>query len=377
MRNFLIPVAIVLLGVLLTAGIVASSPEAEQIEPKKYIPNVRVQVVEPSLIELTILSQGTVKPVTMSNTVSQVAGQIIYRSEQFSAGSFLKKGALMVRVDPADYKLAKARAEQQVAQAELNLAREQEEAELALAEWDEVGNGTPSNLVLRKPQLKEAKATLKVAREALEQAITNLNRTEIRAPYNCLVQAKNADLGQVLNPGTVVARIYSVTKAEVRLPVPDAELAYLEGFGTNNSLSAAEVEFEAEFAGATQSWKGKLKRMEGEIDPTSRMVFLVAEIEDPYNLKNEAGRSALNAGIFVNAKIYGKRIEKAITIKRAALHNNNTVWLIRDGKLFQKQVEVLRKEKDRVIISSGLQAGDKVCLTNLDAVIDGMDVHIN
>jgi RND family efflux transporter MFP subunit len=286
----------------------------------------------------------------------------------------------MLQIDPVDYHLAVTRAELQVAQAELALAREEEEAELAKAEWGKVGEGEPSDLVLRKPQLKQAQTNLAAAKAGLEQANINLERTNIRAPFACRVRSKQADVGQVAGMGNPVAIIYAVDYAEVRLPLPDAELAYIDVphiFRGNVSAKSPEVTIKTIFAGKEYSWDGKLSHLEGEIDALSRMVHAVARVKNPYAKKGSGDAPPLSVGMFVTAEIAGKTYENVYQIKREALRGESTVWVIdSENKLHFREVDVLRVEKDVAIINSGLQESEKVCLTALDAVVEGMDVSI-
>jgi multidrug efflux system membrane fusion protein len=378
-RKIFLPIIIIIAGIFIAIVLVKAYPETEQIKPEAFKPLVRHSVVSKTGIQINISSQGTVVPRTQSNIISQVGGLIVFASPRFAAGGFFEKGELMLKVDQTDFLLAKTRAELQVAQAELRLAREEEEAKLAQSEWEKVGTGKASDLVMRGPQLKEATASLNAAKAGLQQAVVNLGRTEIRAPYVCRVRTKNSDVGQVVNQGSPLAQIYAIDYAEVRLPLPDADLAFVDiAYNSNGSTGKKiPVQLTTVFAGTEHSWEATLIRLEGEIDPRSRMVHVVARVSDPYAKKSKENKLPLSVGMFVKAEIEGRIYENVFEIDRAALRGKNTIWVIDDeNKLNIRSVNILRQEEGRIIVRDGISEGEKVCLTALDAVVDGMEVLI-
>jgi len=376
-RKIFMPIVIIFIGLIITAVLVFAQDEPEQVKPEAYKPLVRYQVASKSNVQINVSSQGTVVPRTQSNVVSQVGGQIVSVSPRFAAGGFFNKGEIMLQIDRTDFMLAKTKAELQVAQAELRLVREEEEAELAKSEWEKVGTGEPSKLVLREPQLKEATASLNAAKAGLEQAIVHLKRTEIRAPFSSRIRSKSADVGQVVNPGTPLGQIYSIDYAEVRLPLPDAELEFVDLSYNGSAAKNAVVKLSTVFAGKKHSWDGQLIRLEGEIDPKSRMVHVVARVSDPYAIKSGDNRLPLSVGMYVTADIEGREYNNIYDIDRSALRGKSDVWVIGDdNKLYIRSVTILRQEEGRIIVNSGISEGEKICLSPLDAMIDGMDVRI-
>lgn len=380
-RKILIPIGALAGALIVTMLLIFSKSDAEQVIRLKTKPVIRYEVAKAGSSQIIVHSQGTVIPRTESNVVSQVSGQIVYASPNFASGGFFEKGDLMLRVDPTDYKLARTRAELQVAQAELRLAQEEEESKLAQEEWSKIGNGEAGDLVLRKPQLKEAVANLASAKAGLDQAKINLGRTEINAPYFSRVRSKQADVGQVVNMGTPVAAIYAIDYAEVRLPLPDAELAYIDipyQYRNGTKGNGPGVKLSSSFAGKEYTWNARLVRLEGEIDQRSRMVNAVARIENPYDDSSNGEKPPLSVGMFVTAEIEGKVYKNVFELSRQALRGENTVWYIsEDDKLYKKEVKVLRLEKDKAIIESGIIEGSRICISSLDVVVDGMDVSID
>lgn len=380
--KLILPVVIVLGGGLVTAILVRTKPEVETRESPALAPLVRVVTAQPRDIRLDVTAQGTVLPRTETTLVAQVAGEVVEVAADFEAGGFFLQGEVMVTLDPRDFALAVKRREAQVAQAEVLLTREEAEAEVAAVEWEELGTGEPSPLVLRQPQVAEARAALAAAEAELEKARLDLERTRIRAPFDCRVRRKEVDRGRYLTPGQPVAAIHGVDFAEVRLPVPDDQLAYLDlPFAYRNRDSAASgpaVTLRASFAGGQHSWQGRIVRTEGEVDPKSRMLNLVARVERPYDRGSDAaaGRPPLVVGLFVQAQIAGQPAEDVFVLPRSALRDGDRVLIVDDeDRLRFRTVEVLRTAAGNAIVSGGIEAGAQVCISPLDVAVDGMEVR--
>jgi multidrug efflux pump subunit AcrA (membrane-fusion protein) len=175
--------------------------------------------------------------------------------------------------------------------------------------------------------------------------------------------------------------IYAVDYAEVRLPVPDDEMAYLDCCldyrGRSPSPLNIDVTLEARYAGRNHLWTGKIVRIEGEIDPMSHMITLVARVEDPYGRSQESDKPPLAVGMFVEAEIKGRQAKNVAVIPRSALRGTNQVLVIDDeSTLHFRPVDVLRADSETVIIKSGLAEKERICLSQLEAVVEGMQVRI-
>ncbi len=376
--KILLPIIVLIIG-MLGAFALVKSREVVQPKPTKVPPPlVRVQSVYPTDFQLVIPAQGTVAPRTQTTLISQVAGQIIEVSPAFANGGFFEKGDVLLTIDPRDYEAAVAQAQVQVAQAKLRLAREEEESAIARDEWKRLGTGEPTDLVLRKPQIDEARATIAAAKGALMRASLNLERTQIRAPYPGRVRTKNADVGQYVNPGSPLGHIYAIDYAEVRLPVSDDQLAYLDlplSFRNNpHDHSGPDVRFHATFAGREHSYMGRIVRVEGEIDTRSGMIALVGRVDNPYR-QRDSNTPPLAVGMFVTAEILGHRAENVVVIPRAALRGKNRVLVVTDNRLYYRTIDILRADAEKVVVRNGLKSGDQLCVSPLDTVVDGMRVR--
>ena len=401
--------ALLSLGILLFAGIVVwalvlTRPEAVPEPPEIRAPVVRALRVEPQELALVVQAQGTVAPRTESKIVSQVSGEVLWISPALVSGGFFEEQEPLLRIDPIDYEAA-------LETARATLARAKSEANRALKERDRQRRLAKQS-VASQARIDDAENAYRVAaameRDAAARvgiAERDLARTEIRAPYAGRVRSENVDRGQFVVRGESVARVYAVDFAEVRLPIPDRELRYLElplgyreksvsdsetasGSGeamTEGALAHAvapvlepRVTFRAEFAGALHTWEGKVVRTEGELDPKSRMVTLVARVADPYGRTSDRTRPPLAVGLFVEAAIEGLGLEDAFVLPRSALKEGSRVMVIdAEERAYFRVVEVLREERDRVVITGGLRAGDLVCVSPLPGAVDGMRVRVS
>jgi multidrug efflux pump subunit AcrA (membrane-fusion protein) len=190
------------------------------------------------------------------------------------------------------------------------------------------------------------------------------------------VREEQVDVGQFVNRGSALAQIYAVDFAEVRLPIPDEELAHLElSLMPGSNGEGPPVTLTADFAGEQRQWEGRVVRTEGELDPKSRMVHVVARVDDPYSSSAD-GAAPLSVGLFVDATIHGRQLPGAVRIPRAALRENDQVWVADEkDQLRIRSVEVTQKGREEVVVRSGLRHGERVILSSLTAPVEGMPVR--
>jgi len=379
----IILIALILgLGLLGANHLIESRQEPEKTPPVVERPLVEVIEAQPASVQLKVLAEGVVAPRTESQVVPEVAGRVTRVSESLVSGGFFEESEVLLEIDRREYELAVIRARAAVAQSHLRVATEQQESEVALKEWDSLGEGEPSDLVLRKPQLAEARAALASAEAALDQAKFDLERTRVVAPYAGRVREKSVDVGQYVQRGQSVARIYAVDVAEVRLPIPDDQLAFVtlplayRNVQQSSARKGPYVVLKTEFAGRTYQWQGRIVRTEGEVDPRTRMINAVAQVQDPYARAAKSSRPPLAVGMFVEAEIYGHTV-KAVELPRTAMRDENTVMVVGPNNRIEfRELEIYRQERDRVLVTSGLEPGERVCTSILEAAVNGMEVRV-
>ena len=379
LRIFL-PLIVIAVGAYAAFTMIQNRPASVTQQVEIPPPSVRVISVQPENIRMKVRAEGTVAPRTETELVPEVSGRVMMVSESLAAGGFFEEGEVLLEIDRREYELAAVRARAAVSQAELRLATEQEEAAVARKEWESLGQGEPRPLVVRVPQIAEAKAMLASAEAAYEKAEYDLERTVVKAPFAGRVREKRVDVGQFVSRGSSVARLYSVDYAEVRLPIPDSDLEFvnlpLAYRGQRESARGPSVALMANFAGRRHRWQGRIVRTEGEIDPRTRMIQAIARVADPYG-KARPGRPPLAVGMFVEAEIYGKSASNVFVLPRVVLRGADQVLVVdKDDRLRFRTVDILRTESDQVIIRSGLEAGERVANSVVEAAVDGMKVRI-
>ena len=368
---------------VLALGIWTAKALIDSYEP----PEIKPVVVEPPLVRairaerpnltLKVHAEGTVAPRTESRLVPEISGRVTEVSPSLAAGGFFDEGDVLLKLDTRVYELAMTRAEEAIERARLRLTVDRQEAEIARQEWEALGEGEPSPLLFREPQIAEVQSSLAAAEAALEQASYDLDRTVLRAPFTRRVRSKQVDVGQFVQRGETLATLYSVDVAEVRLPIPNSELefcdlplAYRDG---KTSSEGPGVVLKALFAGEEHSWQGRIVRTEGEIDPRTRMVNTVAQVEDPYARGGHSRRPPLAVGMFVQAEIEGDRVRDVIRLPRSAMRGENVVYVVdRRGRLRFRTVTPLRTEREVVLVREGLEEGDLICVSPMEAAVDGM-----
>ncbi|NKC00198.1 MAG: efflux RND transporter periplasmic adaptor subunit [Pseudomonadales bacterium] len=383
MKQFLkISLPFVFLGIaaLVAMGMFASRPEAKFVPPPP--PTLLVEVAEIGRKPVThiVRSQGSIAPRTETTLIAEAAGQIVEVSPNFVSGGFFRKGDLLVRIDPRNYASAVKRAKADVARAATQLETERGLAAYAKSDWERLRSVSPTrgagtDLALRKPQLREAIAMVQSAQADLEKAEGDLERTVIRAPYDGLLRQKIADVGQYVNVGGQLAVTFAVDVAEVRLPVTQQDLRYLDiaKLRANEDLN---VSLKAKLGGGEFEWVGVIDRSEGVFDPTSRVLYLVAQIEDPYDL-SESGRMPLLMGTFVSAEIQGRAAGNLVMVPRHAMQRGSTLWIVDEAmKIYPRDVNVVRRDEDFVYISEGVEIGERYCLTPIDQPLPGMQIRV-
>ena len=373
MRKFVIPAIVVVASIFGAVTLLATSPQLEPSGVEPVATAVRVQHVNPQPIQLTVNSQGTVVPNTESQLIPEVSGRVVWVSPSLVNGGYFTAGEPLLRLEDNDHRstLARARSVLTRAEAEFEHARFEYQRLKSLEERQLASQSQIENQ-LRAYRVTEA--SLQDARAAFNQASRDLARTEIKAPFTGLVRQETVDIGQFVARGTPVATIYAGDQAEIRLPVADRQLAFLNlPLGHRGELPAEQqpnVTLTAEYAGRTLTWQGKIVRTEAQIDTSSRMVHVIARVS------NEEQDVPLNVGLFVNAEIEGLLVEDVVVLPRNALRNGNRVLIVdEENRLHFRDIEPLRLHRDQVLVQSGLSAGERVCISPLQTAIEGMPVN--
>lgn len=373
--KFAAPVLVIAAGVG-SVMVLASAKEApeKKVEEARLV-SLYVDEVRSERVTVSVRTQGEVRAKTNIGLVPQVTGRVVAVADAFNEGGYFEPGETLLQIDDADYKLAVTSAEAQVAQAAVRVEQELADARIKRKQWEEwVVDGEPTPLALNQPQVAEAQASLRAAEANLETAKLNLARTQIKVPFKGRVTERVVGLGEFVSVGTRLGQVFATDTVEVRLPLTDAQLAELAlpiGFAPNEE-TAPEVTLSAIVGGQRHSWSGKIKRINASVDNQTRLVYAVAEVDDPYGIAADDGMP-LAVGLFVNAEIEGVLPHDAMVMPRTALRKQDQVYVINDeNKLEIRTVDVISTSTDRVIVLSGVADGEKVVTAPVRSAYNGM-----
>jgi len=367
----------ILLGAVLVSYILwllgQVQPDPVQNPPA---PDVVVQILTPENFQVTINSTGTTKPLTQTVLNAEVGGEVVYRSKKFSEGSSVLSGEILAKIDDTDLQLQYKNALLQLASAEVQYSLQVVESEVAKEAWEKIGKGKASDLTLKKPQLKQAEALMEVAKAQVNSAEKKLNKTEIVAPYAGRIQSANIDIGTTIIPGQPIGAMYTSSEIEVTLSVKDNDLQFLSIPMDGRKLNPKEqarVKISSFYKGKNQSWEGKLERVDGVIDPITRMVNLIGVFKNDFI---ETDRPNLPIGLFVEAQIEGIILKDIFRIPINAISENNEVFVIdKNNQLQSRNILVLKKYNEFVIAQENLKAGERLVITKLSTASDGVTVN--
>ena len=378
MKRAVLPLLVIVIAMGLTFVLLKSRKTPKPHETPYLGPLVEVAELVKTTRKVIVSATGSAQSRYEVGITPQVKGRVSEISPQMVAGGSFRKGELLFAIEDIDYQLAIALAQSNLAQAELELLRTENLADLARKEWHALNTDSalePNPLVVYEPQLKSARAQRDAAQANVSQAELNLQRTKVFAPFNCYVRSEQLEIGQFINAGSPVATVAGVDQIEIVVPLPLDELVWLQvpRNGIRQKGSLANVELQS--GGQTFRWQGEINRALGEIDPHNRMARVVVTVADPFSQEREGAKLLNNLlpGMFVEVHLQGEELSDVIAVPRGALHDNDTLWIVdAENRLHIREVDILRRERDEVLIRSGLDAKEKIVLTNLSGAAEGM-----
>jgi RND family efflux transporter MFP subunit len=366
-KRYLLITAIFVVAIGGAFGLSKMKPPPEIKDVGRVDVLVDVLTLERTEANFRIRSQGTVRPRTETILSAEISGAIVSISAKFVAGGVFTSGEELMRIDPTNYEVAVDQAQALLRQRQIEFdgaEKLKSQGYRAEAEW------------------ASAAAALASARAELVKARRNFERTFIRLPYDGMVRSKEADLGQYVNPGTRLGVTFATDFAEVRLPLTDQDLAFIDLPDTADITESGQadgpmVQLSAVQAGREAHWEARIVRTEGVVDEKNRVTYAVARIEDPYMIHNEAALgSPLPIGTFVSASIEGLMVDNVIRVPRSALLGNNQLMFIDDdNRLRMRTVDVLKADAEYAYLQGGAAIGERISVTAIEAPINGMKVR--
>ncbi|NQX90172.1 MAG: efflux RND transporter periplasmic adaptor subunit [Halioglobus sp.] len=374
-RKVLYPVLALTVGALVALLIAINKPKVEQAAYEPTMPTVRVTTARATTEYLSVTSQGTVQPRMQTELIPEVSGRVIWISPSLVNGGAFREDDTLLRIDDADYSTQLERSESAVERSEVEHTLSKGElARLVSLNQRQLASQQQLDSARRAARVDEA--NLREALADQEQARRDLSRTELKAPFDGLVRNEQVDLGQFVTRGQSIGTIYATDYVEIRLPLSADQLSYLGlPIATRGLIPDAlrpPVSVSADFGDIRLFWEGQLVRLEAEFDEQSRMIYGVARLR----LDDTKDSPLLPVGLFVQADIRGRNVQDVIRLPRSAMRDNNQVLVVDShNRLRFRHVSLLRLERDDILVSSGLQDGELICISPLQTVVDGMRIR--
>jgi RND family efflux transporter MFP subunit len=398
-------------------------PERQSIERQAKL--VRVMTVQQQELPLILEGFGTVRAKTEWQVVPEVAGPLVQVSPYLRAGLHVEQGELLLEIDPRPYQLAVQRMRAQIEQdrREIDVLRQQQrnyEATLRIAKRnleiaeaelkrDEtlVHKGTISsrerdlrrqsrnemeqgvqtaqnNGLLIGPQIAKTEAAIAVSQVQLADAELQLEKTRLRAPFDGQVISSHLDLGEFVQAGQEAAKLYDTAAVEIPMFIPLDDLRWFPSLSPDTLRDNSQGHQNAPLPRATVHWRsgereytwpGHVRRWESGLDARTRTLTLVIEVNEPWKRFRPGGQPPLQPGMFCRLTIETRRVPQAVRIPRTALRPENTVFLVQDGALAVRPVEVLYVQKESVLVTAGLETGDLLIVSPLSTPVVGMQLR--
>lgn len=297
-----------------------------------------VSVSNPQGINFTphLTLTGTVAAQTETQIAPQVNGRVVWVNQNLVPGATVEKDELLFRIEDEDFKLALEQADANIAASMSDLKVLEAEAKVALSEWTDLyPDRAISDLGARKPQIQAANARLTAARASKKTAELALKRTQVTSPARAKILTTSLDVGQLVSPSMPVGSLYGLDNVEIVVPLSPEDLQLL------TPIEGRKVVLKLE--NGRQSLEGVVSRLASILDPRTRQATAYIK---PVNVEG------LTIGSFVNAQISASAVNGALQIPITALSGRDQVWVIQDGQLKSRSVNVLGQTPNSIIVNS-------------------------
>ena len=380
LKTAFVSVLIVVAGIALIWLIFKTEPTATRKDAARETAMlVDVKTVQRGEYRPVIKAMGRVIPAREVNLSARVSGQVVAQAENFTPGRRVSEGAELLRLDPADYDIALAQSRSELQQALADLELEKGQQAVARQEFELLGESIPVEnqaLILREPQLQQARARVAAARAAVRKAELDLSRTRVRAPFPAQVLSRDVTEGSEVSAGTSLGRLVATDRYWLEATVPMASLQWID-FGPGPGTSGAAVTLHHDNVWPeNQTRQGRLAQLVGELDDNARMARVLITVDDPLALAEAKGQPPLILGSFLTVEIQARPLANVVRLDRDLVRRENTVWVMEDRKLAIRQVELAFQDQHWAYVESGLEDGDQVITNNLSSVVKGARLRL-
>jgi RND family efflux transporter MFP subunit len=379
--RLLLPFIVVIISASVAAWMMQSGPKAKPRTKTRNAVLVDVRPIELGPQTTTVRVMGTVKPQREVALKPRVSGEIIKVGDKLIPGGRFNKGEELLAIDPIDYQLVVRQLASEVARVESDTQVELGRQRVALKEYELLGESVSEvekTLMLREPQLENNRALLEGTRARLEQAQLDLKRTSVRSPFNAVVMSREVNLGTRVSPSTTLATLVGSDSYWVEAPIPASQLQWISISQEDNDSDSPVRIYDSVAWGPNRSRSGQLVGLTAMVEENGRMAKLLAEIPDPLSLQpTSSEQPKLLLGSYVRVEIEGKLLSKAAAIERDLIHNGDQLWIMdEEDRLDIRTVEIAFRGRGQVLVTGGVNHGERLITTNLPSPVQGMTLRL-
>ena len=375
----LIPILILCGGVIGARALITSRPTVKKAIPQATATSVEVLTIYSEDMQAVISAFGTVQAHQELTVQPQVGGSVITQHANLVKGGLLRKGDILLRIDPRDYGYAVEAQQGALAKAEFELQLEQGNQVIAQREWNLLESSIKTSkmgkrLALREPHLQEKRAALAAAKSGLSKAKLDHQRTTLTAPCNALVLEESVEVGQLVMSQTPISRLVCTDAFRVEVSIPMHELAWVK-IPTAKNTKGSYVRIVRDLGnGKTALRTGVVAGLLGDVSQNGRMARLLVLVTDPLSRQQSQGQQLpLLLGEYVRVEIDGPLLSDVFVLPRNTLREGSRLWIKNaNNQLEIRQVEVMLGRQDSLLIENGLQDGDEVITSPLPVALPGM-----
>jgi RND family efflux transporter MFP subunit len=378
---WVLPAVIVIAALAFAKYQIDTRPKAERQRPPQQARLVTIEAAEQVDHTTYVEAMGPVIPAKQIALTPEVSGRVVFVSPLVIPGGAIQEGQILIRIDSRDYEAVVKMRQSELARAELNLKLEQGNQLVAQQEYamlDDIVQDQDRELVLRRPHLEEARAALEAAKAALDKAQLDVDRCTITAPFNAVIQEKLVDVGAWVAAGSPLMAIMGTDEYWVQAKVFVNQLQWLSIPEHNHQPGSVVKVYDTTAWGPDTYREGNVLRLLGQLEEEGRLAQVLIAVKDPLALTSEsAGLPPLLVDSYVRVKIEGKMLQDVFGVKRSYLHDGDNIWIMNDeNRLEIRPIDVLFRDKERVYLSNGIAAGDRIVTTEISAPVDGMLLRV-
>ncbi|PHQ33880.1 efflux RND transporter periplasmic adaptor subunit [Rhodopirellula bahusiensis] len=358
-----------------------TEPTAQQVNAtRKSSALVNTITAERGSFSPQLVVLGTVEPAQDITLGPRISGQVVELSPEFIPGGMVRKGDMLLRIDPADFENAISISNSELLQKEALWEIEQARQRLAVKELEMLEgtiDDTNRGLVLREPQIASIKAEMAAAKASLERAELDLNRTEVTSPFDAQILTQSVNIGSQVGPGEELARLIGVDEYWIMAAVPVRTLRWVQFPETQDDGSSTEgskvILRNPDAWGPDAEREGRVARLIGTLDQQTRLARVLITVADPLGRESDAPPLILDT--LIETQIEGIEIQDVIRLPREYVRDQETVWVMADEQLEIRETQVVFRDAEYAYIREGLEEGEDIVTTTLATVANGVGLR--